>query len=123
MNDLKKLLVLDDEPAITDSVALLAEMFGFDVRTLNRSVDAASVFADYRPDVVVLDIRMPGKDGIAVLKEILQTRIPTRIILTSGGDDAGGRLAAEVAPSFDTSSVMVLMKPYDVNDLIAALSA
>jgi two-component system response regulator MtrA len=67
----RKLLIIDDESGIATIVSLTARQLGMDVLSLTSSANALTVFRDYRPDIVLLDMIMPDKDGIAVLHDIL----------------------------------------------------
>jgi two-component system response regulator MtrA len=117
----KKLLVIDDQASIAKVVSLIGEQMGLDVRALNSSMLATETFVEFRPDIVILDMIMPEKDGIDVLNEILLTGIPARIILTSGFSNAYLRLAEGVARFHDSDQVSILKKPFRREELIAAL--
>ncbi|HET8996027.1 MAG TPA: response regulator, partial [Acetobacteraceae bacterium] len=78
-------------------------------------------FIAYRPDVLILDMIMPEKDGIDVLNEVLLSGIPTRIVLTSGYSDAYLRLAQGVAQFHDTDQVSILKKPFRRQELVDML--
>lgn len=118
----KKLLIVDDQAGIAKAVGLIANQLGIECRTVTNSVDATSAFIDYRPDLLMLDMIMPEKDGIDVLNEILLTGIPTRIILTSGFSDAYLRLAEGVARFHDTEQVSILKKPFRREVLVSLLA-
>ena len=117
----KKLLIIDDQAGITKVVGLIAEQLGMEFKALNSSAAATETFISYRPDVVMLDMIMPEKDGIDVLNEILLTGIRSRIVLTSGFSDAYLRLAEGVAKFHDTDQVTILKKPFRREELIALL--
>lgn len=117
----KKLLIIDDQAGITRVVGLIAEQLGMEFKALNNSITATETFISYKPDVLMLDMIMPEKDGIDVLNEILLTGIPARIVLTSGFSDAYLRLAEGVAKFHDTDAVSILKKPFRREELIAKL--
>ena len=78
-----RLVVADDHPLILDA---LESLFGLeqDFQVLARCRDGAETLQAVRhsqPDVLILDIRMPGKDGLAVLRELRQEQCPTRVVL------------------------------------------
>jgi len=91
------------------------------VKALHSSALATETFVEYRPDVVILDMIMPEKDGIDVLNEMLLTGIPAHIVLTSGFSNAYLRLAEGVARFHDSNHVSVLKKPFRRDELIAIL--
>jgi CheY-like chemotaxis protein len=117
----KKLLVIDDQTGITKVVELIARQLGLNVRSVNSSALATETFIEFKPDVLMLDMIMPEKDGIDVLNEVLLTGIPVKIILTSGFSDAYLRLAAGVAKFHDNENVSILRKPFRREELVALL--
>ena len=117
----KKLLIIDDQASIAKVVTLIAEQLGLEVKALSSPTLATEVFVEYRPDIVILDMIMPEKDGIDVLNEILLTGIPARIVLTSGFSNAYLRLAEGVARFHESDQVSVLKKPFRRDELIAVL--
>ena len=66
-----RILIVDDEPHLSELVRLILEKAQrFEIRVENRSSLALSVAREFRPDMVILDIDMPGKDGGEVAQEI-----------------------------------------------------
>jgi CheY-like chemotaxis protein len=118
----ERLLIVDDESAITEVVGSIATELGVEFRSLNTSIAAAEVFRDYRPDMVILDIVMPGKDGIDVLNDIVNTGIPTQIVLTSGVSEGYLRLGQAIAMFHGLAPVRILKKPFRHSELVALLS-
>ncbi|HUB11635.1 MAG TPA: response regulator [Acetobacteraceae bacterium] len=118
----KKLLIIDDQPGITKVVGLIAKQLGLEFKAINNSSMATEEFIDYRPDILMLDMIMPEKDGIDVLNEILLTGITTRIVLTSGYSDAYLRLGEGVAKFHESGLVSVLRKPFRRAELVELLS-
>ncbi len=117
----KKLLVIDDQTGITKVVELIARQLGLDVKSLNSSIDATETFIAYQPDVLMLDMIMPEKDGIDVLNEILLTGMPVKVVLTSGFSDSYLRLAEGVARFHENPNVSVLRKPFRREELMNLL--
>jgi DNA-binding NtrC family response regulator len=118
----RKLLIIDDEIGITKVVGLIAARVGMEYRALNTSPTAIEVFREYRPDIVIIDMIMPDKDGIEVLNEIMLTGIPTQIVLTSGLSEGYLRLAKGVAKFHGDERVRFLNKPFRRDELVALLS-
>ena len=118
----KKLLIIDDQAGITKVVGLIARQLGLEFKALNSSLTATEEFIEYRPDILMLDMIMPEKDGIDVLNEILLTGIPARIVLTSGYSDAYLRLGEGVAKFHESGQVSVLKKPFRRADLVELLN-
>ena len=66
-----RVLVVDDEPNLSDLVRLFLEKTKrFEVRAENRSADALEAAREFRPDIVLLDVDMPGQDGGEVARQI-----------------------------------------------------
>ena len=118
----KKLLVIDDQSGITKVVELIARQLGLNARSLNSSAQATETFIAFRPDILILDMIMPEKDGIDVLNEILLTGLPVKVVLTSGFSESYLRLAEGVAKFHDNPSVSILRKPFRRDELIDLLT-
>jgi CheY-like chemotaxis protein len=117
-----RLLVVDDDVRLTRIVALSAAQLGLETTQINHPSQALEAFISLRPDVILLDVFMPELDGIDVLHEILLTGIPTRIILTSGGDEGLLSVAREAAHFHGAEDAIVLPKPFRRAELLAALT-
>lgn len=118
----KKLLIVDDQAGITRVVGLIVKQLGMEFRAVNSPLKATDEFISYQPDILILDMIMPEKDGIDVLNEILLTGIPANIVLTSGYSEAYLRLAEGVAKFYDSSTVSVLKKPFRRAELVRLLT-
>jgi len=66
----QKILVVDDEPNIVQSLAFVFNREGFDVATAGDGVQAMSMIRDSKPNLLILDIMMPNKNGYEVCQEI-----------------------------------------------------
>jgi FixJ family two-component response regulator len=118
----KRLLMIDDDAGIANVVGLIARLLGMDFQATDTPLIAAEVFADYRPNIVMIDMIMPEKDGLDVLSEILATGIPTWIVLTSGYGDTYLRLGMGVAKFHGADRVSILKKPFRRAELIDLLN-
>jgi CheY-like chemotaxis protein len=78
-------LVVDDDPAMVESLAMLLEDYGFCVLTAANGVRALEVFRERSPSVVVTDIMMPELDGIGVILQMRRECPDVKIIALSGG--------------------------------------
>ncbi len=78
-----KLLVVDDEEAIRESLAMAFEMHGYQVQTAADGVEALNLIEKEQIDIVLSDIRMPNKDGVALLKNIKEKPNSPFVILMS----------------------------------------
>jgi len=78
------ILVVDDEPDIRESVSDILQDEGYRVLLAENGNQARQIFEQQHPDLLLLDIWMPGMDGISLLKECMQKKPDTRIIMMSG---------------------------------------
>lgn len=118
----RKLLVVDDQVGLARVISRVAEGLGYETRIASCPFAATEIFVEFRPDVVILDMIMPGKDGIDVLNEMLLTGEKTRVVVTSGLSDAYLRLAQGVARFHEVETVDVLRKPFRRDELTQLLS-
>jgi CheY-like chemotaxis protein len=79
-----KILVIDDEPGIRDLLDTLLSGKGYDVILADSGEKGLEVFRRARPDVVVLDLKMPGMDGLTVLQQILRDNPKQPVIILTG---------------------------------------
>jgi PAS domain S-box-containing protein len=115
-----RLLVVDDNPDAGDSLAMILEVLGAEVRVARSGTEAIDMFGLYRPSVVLLDIGMPGMNGYDVART-LRARFPqhaaTLVALTGWGQEDDRRRAREAG--FDHH----LVKPADLDVLQHLLRA
>ncbi|NNC80782.1 MAG: response regulator [Acidimicrobiales bacterium] len=111
-----RIVVAEDEAIIRlDLVETLAEE-GYDVvAETGRGDDALKLVHELSPDLAILDVRMPGLDGIEVAREIVETRAAGVLILTAFGQRELVERAA------DAGALAYLVKPWQRSDLIPAI--
>ena len=81
-----RVLVVDDDAALAEMLTIVLRNEGFDSRVCPTGDRALADFRDYRPDLVLLDLMLPGKDGIDVCKEIrAESGVPI-VMLTAKSD-------------------------------------
>ena len=108
-----KLLIIDDNPGITDMLELVLPPEGFDVTSVNSGPDGIVATQQLDPDVVVLDLMMPGVDGWQVCKEIRAfSQVPILILSAVVDSEEVERAIAEGANDY-------LVKPARLDDLVA----
>ena len=99
-----RVLVVDDDAALAEMLTIVLRQEGFDSRMCTRGDQALAAFRDYRPDVVLLDLMLPGKDGIDVCKEIrAESGVPI-VMLTAKGDTVDVVVGPGVRAPTTTSS-------------------
>ncbi len=108
-----KFLVVDDEPGVVDQVRELLELRNYAVVTATSGEKALELVKKENPNIVILDIRMPGITGIDVLKEVKKSYPKTRVIMLTGVEDDATR---QMAMSLGASGY--LTKPYSYSELL-----
>ena len=112
-----KILVVDDDPNICDLLKLYLENEGYSVKTVNDGGDAVSYFKMYEPDLVLLDIMLPKKDGWQVCREIREISSKPIIMITAKGEVFDKVLGLELgADDF-------VVKPFDMKELSARIKS
>jgi DNA-binding response OmpR family regulator len=81
-----RLLLIDDEPALADFVASAATESGFDPVVTDCDEDFRHSFLDKRPDLVVLDLGMPGMDGVELIRFLADQDYSSPVLIFSGFD-------------------------------------
>ena len=112
-----KLLIVDDDPNICDMLKLYFENEGYKVKTANDGVEGVQCFKIYEPDLVLLDIMMPKKDGWQVCREIREMSAKPVIMITAKGDVFDKVLGLELGADD------YMVKPIDNKELSARIKA
>lgn len=111
-----KILIVDDEAGARNALAILLRREGFEVRDVHSGMSALNECTSFRPDLILLDILMPGMDGFEVcrcIKATPETRL-TPVVLITGLSATGDRIKGINAGADD-----FLSKPIDFNELLA----
>ena len=111
-----KVLAIDDDPAMTELLTLLLKTHGFNVLTANTGEDGVAITRKDSPDVIILDLMMPGMDGWQVCNQI-RTFSSVPILVFSALDNPG-----MVASALDAGADDYLVKPVPSGVLIAHLN-
>lgn len=112
-----KALVVDDDPMIAASLKRVLTYEGFDVRSENEGASAIRAFELFRPDIVLLDMVMPGLSGVEVCRA-LRRHSPIPILFLSARDDVCDRVAG-----LDSGGDDYLVKPFAYEELLARVRA
>ena len=115
--DKQRILIVDDDTNISRMVRLYLEKEGFEVSECARGDTAVESFERYQPDLILLDVMLPGMDGLQVLREIRRTsKVPT-IMLTARDETIDKVLGLELgADDYVT-------KPFENKELVARVKA
>jgi DNA-binding response OmpR family regulator len=111
-----KLLVIDDDSAVTDLLSLLLRSHGFEVGATNNSTEGLSMIRDNSPDVVILDLMMPDMDGWQICKAVREFSQVPIIILSALNDPS------MIASVLDAGADDYLTKPTPSRVLIAHIN-
>jgi len=120
MSDETTLLIVDDEPITRDTLEALLYKEGYNLIFAENGREALEKAAEFLPDMVLLDVMMPGMDGFEVCRMLRADKILSElpIIMITALDDSESRLTGIVAGADDFIS-----KPYDKNELRARIRA
>lgn len=110
------ILVVDDEPQVLDVLSQFLTQRGYRVLTASGGAEAIALTDQERPSLIILDIYMPGVNGIGVLRHLHEKKSTSRVILLTGSQDE--KLLAE---SLDLGVVEILGKPVDLEQLALAV--
>lgn len=113
-----KILLIDDERRFLETTAKLLERRGFETLTASSGLRALDIIAAEPVDVVILDVKMPGIDGIEVLRRIKRIRPTAEVIMLTG------HVSLESAvDGLRYGACDYVMKPCDVEDLVTKIEA
>ncbi len=111
------LLIVDDNEIFRDRLARAFEDRGYHVRKASGHEEAIESARDVSPELAVVDLRMPGKSGLEVVRDLVAIDPHTRVVVLTG--------YGSIAPAIDAvrlGAVNYLQKPADADDIIAAFS-
>ena len=107
------LLLVDDEERFLSTSKILLEKRGINTLTATNGLDALNVLDERRVDVVILDVKMPGMDGVQALREVKRRHPLIEVIMLTGHASVESAVEGLKLGAFD-----YVMKPCDVPDLV-----
>jgi DNA-binding NtrC family response regulator len=113
-----KILLVDDEEDFVEMLSLRLEAVGEKVTPAYSGKECLQVLEDQDIDVVILDVKMPGMDGMETLQEIKRRFPPVEVLLMTGHGTMDSAVEGQDLGAFD-----YLLKPADFNELMAKLEA
>src|ERR1044071_6426262 len=116
----KQLLVVDDDPSLLLAVSETLRAEGYEVQTARRGSEAMIRVAESLPDLIISDIRMPGMDGYALVRNLRaspRTRLVPIVFLTAK-DETADRIAG-----FRTGVDAYVTKPFEPEELVAIVKS
>ena len=114
----ERVLIVDDEPVVADSLAAVFRMHGYEVRTAYSAEEAMAAFAEWRPDAALVDVVLPGMNGVDLALVLQNSYEHCRVLLFSGCEIAGELLgrAAKMGRTFP-----ILAKPMHPTEVLEAV--
>jgi two-component system response regulator TrcR len=111
-----RVLLVDDEPALTNLLKMALHYEGWEIEVAGDGKTAMEKFAEFTPDLLVLDIMLPDTDGLSILKEIRAGEGYTPTLLLTARDSVMDRVTGLTAGADD-----YLTKPFSLEELVARL--
>jgi len=112
-----RVLVVDDDAALAEMLGIVLRNEGFDSRVCPTGDRALAEFRDYKPDLLLLDLMLPGKDGIDVCKEVrAESGVPI-VMLTAKTD------TVDIVVGLESGADDYVVKPFKPKELIARVRA
>ena len=118
MSESISVLIVDDEEDFVEMLSLRLEATGFDVRGVNSAPDGLAALAEQEADVVVLDLKMPGMDGLETLEKIKAAHPAVAVIIMTGHGAMESATRGKELGAFD-----YLIKPAEFEELVEKLEA
>ena len=113
-----RVLVVEDDQSVRDAVTRALRYEGYDVRTAVNGEDGLAHVAEDDPDVVVLDVLMPGLDGLAVCRQLRAEGDLRPVLMLTARHEVTDRVAG-----LDAGADDYLVKPFALDELLARLRA
>lgn len=112
-----KILVVDDDPAINEMLTIVLEAEGFNTRSVTDGAEAVPAFKDYEPDLILLDLMLPGVNGIDICREIRKDSAVPIVMLTAKTD------TVDVVLGLESGADDYITKPFKPKELVARIRA
>jgi len=113
----EKILVVDDEISLQETLAYNLKKQGYDVKTTGDGTEAIELAREWSPEVIILDVMLPGLDGFEICR-ILRREMSTPILMLTARDDEIDRVVGLEVGADD-----YLAKPFSMRELIARVKA
>lgn len=113
----QKILIVDDDEMISELIALYLAKEMFETRIVGDGLEALTVFEEFQPNLILLDLMLPGIDGYEVCREIRKTSNTPIIMLSAKGEVFDKVLGLELGADD------YIIKPFDSKELVARVKA
>lgn len=112
-----KILVVDDDPAISEMLTIVLEAEGFEAKPVTDGLEAIPAFHSYQPDLILLDLMLPGMSGVDICKEIRKESAVPIVMLTAKTD------TVDVVLGLESGADDYITKPFKPRELVARIRA
>lgn len=112
-----KILVVDDDPAINEMLTIVLEAEGFQTSSVTDGVEAVPTFRSFDPDLILLDLMLPGMNGIDICREIRKESAVPVVMLTAKTD------TVDVVLGLESGADDYITKPFKPKELVARIRA
>jgi len=112
-----RVLVVDDDQALSEMLGIVLRAEGYEPSFCDDGAKAFSTFKESKPDLVLLDLMLPGLDGIEVCKQIRDESVVPIVMLTARGD------TLDVVQGLESGADDYIIKPFKPKELIARIKA
>ena len=116
--DLKRILVVDDEPNINDLISTSLKFSGFDVRSAMNGAQALTIAEEFKPHALVLDVMMPGMNGFEVCEKLRKDGLRVGVLFLTAKDSTDDKVTGLTIGGDD-----YMVKPFSLEELIARVRA
>ncbi len=108
----EKIYIVDDDELISMMLSRALKSQGYEIRADNKADNVAEEVMAWNPDVVMLDVKLPGKSGIEILKELKGMEVPAQVIILTADDTAETAVKAMKLGAAD-----YLTKPFNIDEV------
>lgn len=112
-----KILVVDDDPAINEMLTIVLEAEGFQTSSVTDGAEAVQTFRSFGPDLILLDLMLPGMNGIDICREIRKESAVPIVMLTAKTD------TVDVVLGLESGADDYITKPFKPKELVARIRA
>lgn len=116
MGNKAKILIVDDDPGMTETLSDILDEMGYDVAVASDGCKAIEIIREKPCDVALIDIRMPGINGVETFREVKRIRpeVGTIMMTAYSGNDL-------VSEALEEGAYQVICKPFEMDRLISLL--
>jgi DNA-binding response OmpR family regulator len=107
-----RLLIIDDEPGVTRIIEAIARGMGFEVMSINDTDEFEKALGTIKPTIILLDIAMPGRDGMELIGYLAAANYPGKVVIMSGNDPRYIQTSSTIGKTRGLQIADTLPKPF-----------